>query len=54
MSEVSKEKDDSYIKVLWVGNCHINSPLLMSTALISPIELLKYITPLTITIDNFF
>ena len=40
-SEFFNENDDSYIKELCVGNCQSNSPLSISTALISPIELIK-------------
>ena len=40
-SDVSREKEDSYTRLLWVGNCQNNSPLFMLIALISPRELLK-------------
>ena len=41
ISDVSSEKEDSYNKLLWVGSCQINSPLSISTAVMSPTELLK-------------
>ena len=42
------------ILLLCVGNCQTNCPDFKLTAVMSPIELLKYIKSLTITIDSFF
>ena len=40
------------IVLLWVGNCHVISPVSISTAVISPIELLNIRTLLIMINEN--
>ena len=54
MLDVLRRKASSYIALLCVGCCQIRFPVAISTADISPIELLKKTLLSTITKESFF